>query len=199
MPQSYPVAAIAQLLKLSERRIQQLVKDGIIPRPVKGEYEPIGCIHGYIDYLKKLAAGNGELSLTDERTRLTKYQADLAEIQLKKERGELITSAIAIEAWGRVVSAVRQKLLALSTRLAPVVATTQSLPEIKERIDSATHEVLNELANPDFTEYRNSSLPISPGHAGASGNQKEPKAVRASPPPHRKPVGGQKKEAQPGK
>jgi len=152
MPQTYPISAISQLLKLTERRVQQLVKDGILPRPVKGEYDAIGCVHGYIGYLKKLAMGNGELSLTDERTRLTKYQADLAEIELKKAHGELLNTKEAMTQWSEVVMSCKQRLLGLPTRLAPIIATTQSIPEIKERIEHAIHEVLNEFTNPDLSQ-----------------------------------------------
>jgi hypothetical protein len=152
MPQTYPVSAIAQLLQISERRIQQLARDNILPRPIKGQYDAVQCVHGYIDYLKKLAMGNGELSLTDERTRLTKYQADLAEIELKKAHGELIQSKIAMAMWAEVITAVRQRLLGLPTRLAPIISTAQSMSEIKEKIDHGIHEVLNEFANPDFIQ-----------------------------------------------
>jgi phage terminase Nu1 subunit (DNA packaging protein) len=112
-------------------------------------YDPVACIHGYIDYLKRLATGTGEMSLTDERTRLTKLQADLAEIELKKAHGQMISTKRAMHFWGEVVSAVRQRLLGLPTRLAPVVAT-RSIPQAKERIEMAVHEVLAELSNPDL-------------------------------------------------
>src|SRR2546425_2389850 len=183
MPQQYPVSAIAALLKLSERRIYQLVKDGIIPRPVKGQYEPIGCVHGYTDYLKRLATGGGELTLTDERTKLTRYQAALAELQYRKESGELIRAKRATQIWGEGVTAVRQRLLGLSTRLAPSVATSESIPEIKELIDTAVHEVLNELGNPNLEDFARieSSLESAEGLPPTSEI-------------HSQPVGGRKKK-----
>ena len=149
MPQSYPTSAIATLLKLTERRVQQLVKDGILPRPVKGHNEPIACVHAYIDYLKKLITGGGELSLTDERTRLTKYQADLAQILLKEAQGEFVTAKKTTQVWGAIVANIRQKLLGLSSLLAPIFGGSHTTGEVKERIDSAIHEILNELTNPD--------------------------------------------------
>lgn len=187
MAQTYPIQAISQLLKLSERRVQQLVKDGILPRPAKGEYDAIACIHSYIDYLKKLAQGNGELSLTEERTRYTKYQADIAEITLRKERGQIIDTQIAMKVWGEVVTSVRQKLLGMPTRLAPLIATSQSIPEIKDRLDHAIEEVLNEFTNPDLT--------------GIAGNKSSSKGIEVIPTPaktNHKPVGGQRKKVKPG-
>jgi phage terminase Nu1 subunit (DNA packaging protein) len=187
-PQQYPVAAIAQLLKLGERRVQQLVKDGILPRPSKGVYDPIACVHGYIDYLKRLAAGSGELSLSEERTRLTKFQADLAELQLRKASGKLIESKRAAQVWGEIVTAIRQRLLGLASRLAPQVATSQSIPDIKERLDAAIGEVLNELCNPDLEQIARAESSIE-GVAGF------PAAAEV----HGEPVGRSKKAPEPGK
>ena len=188
MSQMYPVQAIAQLLKLTERRVQQLVKDGILPRPVQGNYDAIACVHGYIDYLRKLVAGSGELTLTDERTRLTKYQADLAERELKKSDGELIDTRRAMKIWAEVVMIVKQRLLGLSSRLAPLVATSQSLPEIKERIDSAIYEVLNEFSNPDLGR-------IGRAESGKGGIEIVQTATKID----RKPVGRRKPKAKSGK
>jgi len=187
MPQSYPVSAIAALLKLSERRVQQLVKEDVLPRPIKGVYEPIGCVHGYIEYLKRLIAGGGELSLTDERTRLTKFQADLAELQYKKANGELIDSKLASSVWGEIVAAIRQKLLGLPTRLAPILSTSQSIPEFRDVLEKAVYEVLNELTNPDLESLARVE--------SSSEN------LEGLPPPtsiERKRVGRQKKATKPG-
>ena len=185
-PQTYPVQAIARLLKLSERRVQQLVKDGILPRPVKGEYGAIDCVHAYIDYLKKLISGSGELSLTDERTRLTKYQADLAELDLRRAHGEVILTREAMRLWSDVVMAVRQRLLGLPTRMAPLLVNCPSIPEVKSRLDLAITEVLGELTNPDIKEFA-----ASQSRRGSS--QEDAKTLRASSPPDRKRMGRQKK------
>jgi len=183
MAQLYPVSAIAQLLKLTERRIQQLVKDGILPRPIQGNYDAIACTHAYIDYLRRLVAGSGELSLTDERTRLTKLQADLAQVELDKQNGDLIKTDIAMKLWGEVITATRQRLLGFPTRIAPIVAASQSIPEIKERLDSAICEILNEFTSPNLSE-----------HARTERHTESLEGLCAAPKAHNKSVGGQKKK-----
>ena len=52
MATTYSTTTIAKLLKLSERRVQQLTKDGIIPKVDRGKYELVPAVHGYIDYLR---------------------------------------------------------------------------------------------------------------------------------------------------
>ena len=185
MPQTYPVHAIANLLLLTERRVQQLVKDGILPRPRNGAYEPVPCVRAYIDYQRKLIIGTGELSLTDERTRLTKYQADLAEIDLQKARGSLLESKVAMQMWSDVVTTTRQKFLGLSTRLAPTVIDCKLVAEVKEKIDRAVYEILTELASPDFSAERT-------GEERTRGDKESLAPIPAPAPAHRKRVGRRK-------
>ena len=82
MPTSYPVSTISKLFGISERRVQQLAQDGIIPKPEKNQYELVGSVRSYINYLQQRAFGKG-VGTQDtfvERARLLKAQADMAEI-----------------------------------------------------------------------------------------------------------------------
>jgi phage terminase Nu1 subunit (DNA packaging protein) len=186
MPQSYPVSAIAQLLKVSDRRVQQLAKDGIIPRPVNGEYDAIPCVQGYVDYLRKIASGSGSLSLTDERTRLTRLQADIADITLRKARGEVIVTRAAMRLWGEIITSSRQRLLGLATRLAPELVNIANIPEIKDKIERAIYEILTDFSNPNLVE-----------HARAESDSIGFESLPTAPKAHRKRVGRSKKKTEP--
>lgn len=50
---TYPVATIADLLMVSERRVQQLAKEGVIPKAERGRYELVPTVQGYIRYLQE--------------------------------------------------------------------------------------------------------------------------------------------------
>ena len=54
---TYPVSTIAKLLMLTERRVQQLTADGVIPKPERGRYELIPAVQGYIKYLRARTLG----------------------------------------------------------------------------------------------------------------------------------------------
>lgn len=89
---TYPVGTIAKLLMLTERRVQQLTADGVIPKAERGRYELAPSVQGYIKYLQERSLGNSDKTPIDyhiEKSRLTKAQADLAELDLAKARGEL--------------------------------------------------------------------------------------------------------------
>ncbi len=53
----YSVGVIAKLLNVSERRVQQMVKEKTIPKAERGKYDLIGCVQGYVKYLQDLAFG----------------------------------------------------------------------------------------------------------------------------------------------
>src|SRR5512139_2328469 len=111
------VAEVSRLLDMTERRVQQLVSEGIIPRPTgKGDYAAGACVVAYIRYLRKQAQGQGGVSLTDERTRLAKEQADKLAIENKILRNEVVEIEIAAEVFGDAVEVLRNKILGLGDR-----------------------------------------------------------------------------------
>ena len=50
-----PIGVIARLLDLSERRVQQLSREGVIPKAERGQYDLIGSVRGYVRYLRDQA------------------------------------------------------------------------------------------------------------------------------------------------
>ncbi len=86
-----PVAQIAKIFGLTERRVQQLASDGIIPKADRGRYHFIEAVRGYIKFLQDRAFGKSE-NLADshtERTRLIGAKANLAELEHLERVGEL--------------------------------------------------------------------------------------------------------------
>ena len=87
-----PIGVIARLLDLSERRIQQLSREGVIPKAERGQYDLVAAVRGYVAYLRDLAvkAQAGAPDFGAERARLIKAKADLAEMEADGRRGELL-------------------------------------------------------------------------------------------------------------
>ena len=92
---TYPVATIAKLLLLSDRRVQQLTKEGVIPKAERGRYELAPAVQGYIRYLQErsLRTDSSPIDYHMEKARLTKAQADSAEVEAAKSRGEVCSVA----------------------------------------------------------------------------------------------------------
>ena len=97
----YPKETIANLLNVSERRIEQLVKQKIIPKAGRGVFDLGPTVTAYIRYLQGLCSGaikSGEPSELDRRlleakvlereskARQAKYRADMLEQEVIRKR-----------------------------------------------------------------------------------------------------------------
>lgn len=167
------LATLAKLFNLTERRIQQLARDGIIPKPEKGgRYDLIGCVQGYVKYLQDRASGRTEIEPQDtyvERARLLKAQADKTELEVKAMNGELIAADEVESLWSGLVASFRARLLALPVRCAHKVMSLKSYQEIESVLRAHVFEALSELSRYDPAEPEPESTPES-GSDPESGN-----------------------------
>jgi len=152
--QLFPIAVIAKVLELTERRVYQLAKEGIVPRATSGKYDLIACVQAYIRYLRA-AAGGGERLVSDDiaqdKARLVKAQAEAAEMVNAERRGELVSSTLVIRTWERVVTSARGKFLAYFDKVPHQIVACSNVNEIREVMRREGYEVLEELANADYS------------------------------------------------
>ena len=68
--QTVAIGALGRVINLSDRRIQQLVKEGVLERHEKGRYPFLSNVKAYVVYLQARADGGGTvLDLEDARKR----------------------------------------------------------------------------------------------------------------------------------
>jgi phage terminase Nu1 subunit (DNA packaging protein) len=127
---SQPLGVIAKLLDLSERRVQQLSREGVIPKATRGQYDLVGSVRGYVRYLRDQAAKAqaGAPDYASERARFIRARADLAEMEAEEKRGAVIAAEDVEAAWIAVLALLRTRLLALPDRLAPLVHAERARP-----------------------------------------------------------------------
>ncbi len=97
----YPKEVIANLLNVSERRLEQLAKKKIIPKAGRGVFDLGPTVQAYVRYLQGLCSGairSSEPSDLDKRlmearvlereskARQAKYRADLLERKLNEAK-----------------------------------------------------------------------------------------------------------------
>lgn len=147
-----PIGVIARLLDLSERRVQQLSREGVIPKAERGQYDLIGSVRGYVRYLRDqaLKAQAGAPDYAAERARFIRARADLAEMEAEEKRHSLIAAEQIEAAWIAVLALLRTRLLALPDRLAPQVFEQSTVGDTRNLIRAAIREVLDDLAQPDI-------------------------------------------------
>jgi len=143
-----PIGVIAKLLDLSERRVQQLGREGVIPKATRGQYDLIGSVRGYVRYLRDQAAKAqaGAPDYASERARFIRARADLAEMEAEERRGSVIAAEDVEEAWIAVLALLRTRMLALPDRLAPIVHQQTTVADTRSQIRAAIREVLDDLA-----------------------------------------------------
>jgi phage terminase Nu1 subunit (DNA packaging protein) len=147
-----PIGVIARLLDLSVRRVQQLSREGVIPKAERGQYDLIGSVRGYVGYLRDqaLKAQAGAPDYAAERARFIRARADLAEMEAEEKRRSLIAAEQIEAAWIAVLALLRTRLLALPDRLAPQVFEQSTVGDTRNLIRAAIREVLDDLAQPDI-------------------------------------------------
>jgi phage terminase Nu1 subunit (DNA packaging protein) len=171
-----PIGVIARLLDLSERRVQQLSREGVIPKAERGQYDLIGSVRGYVRYLRDqaLKAQAGAPDYAAERARFIRARADLAEMEVEEKRRSLIAAEQIEAAWIAVLALLRTRLLALPDRLAPQAFEQSTVGDTRNLIRAAIREVLDDLAQPDIEleadiDFGGVSDPEADGGQGTGG------------------------------
>ena len=132
----------AAFLNLPERSFFRLVEEGAIPKAGDGVY-----ILGEVSEAYWRSCFNTE-GLEAAQTRLTTAKAELAELELAEERGEVHRAAAVMRVWSENVTNAKTKLLGLSTKLAPELRG-KTLAEIQAKLKEGINEALHELSEYD--------------------------------------------------
>jgi phage terminase Nu1 subunit (DNA packaging protein) len=143
---------LAKHLGMTPQSVSELVKNGVFT--VKQGRSPIDldvCRIEYINHLRKHAghfkkAGNSG-DMVEESTRLKKFQADKAELEVNQLEAKLIPADLVQSAWGELVLNAKRKLLNMPTNLAHQVLAASNFNEAEHLIKNSVHEALEELSN----------------------------------------------------
>ncbi len=144
---TFPTKTIAKLLDLTEARVGQLWKDGVISKPKERGSYPASVIPQYIKWLRNKAFGS-DISAGDtnkERARLLKNQADEKEMIVAEMRAQLIPKGQVDHAWGEITAAMRAKMLGLPGKCAHAAVTAKDYKEANNILRKAVNEALTEL------------------------------------------------------
>ena len=146
------VGKVASALNLSEQRVQQLVKEGL-PREGRGQYDPVKCMLWYIRYLQQVIEKKSVPTLDgsfvgerEERVRLLRADADLREMELAKDRGQLVALPDVEHMLTDLVLTTKARIMAIAPRLAPELVGETSRVMIQAKIEKACKEALSYLA-----------------------------------------------------
>jgi len=132
---------LADVLDLSEQRVGILTKTGVLTRGSKG-YDLRAAIRAYLHFLRSQTG-----SLTQERTRLTKAQADLAKLNLQARTGELVSRDTVEKSIFANSRMIRDNFLNLPTRTDALVAAEPDRQKCFHILDNEVRQILTGLAD----------------------------------------------------
>lgn len=133
---------LAALLGVSGRTVRELAQKGIIAKD--GERFPVReCVRAYCSHLREKAAGRGgSASLTQERVRVAKEQADSLAMRNAITRGEMLPARDVEASWSTILRDVRSAMLALPSRVQQRLShlTAHDVSEIDHEVRAALQE-----------------------------------------------------------
>ena len=114
-----PRSELAFTLSLSETRVAELVKSGVLPQPKgRGKFDLVASTRAYLQYSRSHTKG----TLAEEKTRLTKAKADREELNLAVRSKELIEVATVEKVVFEKARQIRDALQSIPDRIAGIVS-----------------------------------------------------------------------------
>jgi phage terminase Nu1 subunit (DNA packaging protein) len=149
--QTLSVDQIATLLMLDPRRVQQLVKEGWIPRAKHGEYQFVPSLQGYIRSLRESVQRRGpqelEREAAEEDIGIKKARREKLELENAAQRGELLDRSEVEAAWLKTIAVIKNQLLNLPGKMAPRIADNPNVAAIEAELEAVIYDTLTQLAN----------------------------------------------------
>ena len=160
------VTKVASALNLDERRVQQLVKEGM-PRETRGQYDPVKCMLWYIRFLQSAlekkavpTLDGGFVGEREERVRLLRADADLREMELARERSLVISIDDYERTLADLILTTKARIMAIPPRLAPDLVGETSRVMVQAKLEKACKESLAYLAK--MENHKNAGPPEPP-------------------------------------
>tara|TARA_B100001093_G_scaffold243877_2_gene233596 strand:- start:2012 stop:2527 length:516 start_codon:yes stop_codon:yes gene_type:complete len=142
---------LAKHLGMTPQSVSELVKNGVFT--IKKGRSPVDidvCRIEYINHLRKNAnhfkKSGSKGDIVEESTRLKKFQADKAELEVNQLEGKLIPATLVKDTWGDFVSNAKAKLLNIPNNLAHQVLAVEDFNQAEDLIKKSIYEALEELS-----------------------------------------------------
>lgn len=145
--------ALGRILGLSVGRINQLIEEQIVERDPSSKTGAVLLVESLKNYYQSKSDrkdGKGKVNFWDERALLTRSQRKLAELKLKKARGEVYNAKDVEDAFAQLVITLRTNLLGLPNKFA-VQLEGKTRADISQILTEEIEYQLTELSNFDVS------------------------------------------------
>lgn len=148
-------AEVARHLGISQPAVTKLVQAGVFTQSGRGALDLDRCRVAYLSRLREEAAGRAaaadpdgeDFDLVAERARLAAAQADRIEMQNEETRGALVRVEHVTSVFGKHVSTMRTRLLALPSECAPLVAPLRDPAQINAILTDRLYDAMQSICD----------------------------------------------------
>ncbi len=132
---------LASWLGLGARHIRSLTTSGVLTQSAKG-YNLKASIRSYLTFVKSKTG-----TVTDERTRLLKAQADMQELKVRQRTGDLVEQEAVRRATFDMVRGARDTLQNIPSRISGVLAAEGDQARVFDLLTREIHQALEGLSS----------------------------------------------------
>lgn len=140
-------ADIARICGVTMRHIQNMAKEGTIPQVARDQFDLEQTLTAYIAHLRDSSSGDPDY--TAEKTRLTKAQADKAEIEAAKAAREVCSMDMVERNLANLFAEIRANLRNIPDRVVTGIVGQTDERKIKAILLREIDETLVSLAEAD--------------------------------------------------
>ena len=150
---------LTEYLGVSDRRVRQMVKEGIVVKTGRGKFDLKSSVSNYIKFIKSKEKNNNEsleklkvaqAAETLMHEKLKKRKTELAVLQMEKK----LHSAEDVESiWNTMIFSAKSRITAIPTKISPMLVGLEDVKEVQSLLRREINDVLNEIANYDVSKF----------------------------------------------
>jgi len=172
------VKELCEILRIPYQKYYQFSTEGILPKPDKGYVDCAEAVQKYIAHLKAKNTVDSTSSLTHERARLTKIQADRKALQFEKEKGKLVDVDEIMKVFLDVLGRINAKISSWPSKAAPLIVPVCKTPaEAQDVLDRLVEELKDEIRNWSTYNTSRSNNPSSHTERNSKASKTQRKRV----------------------
>lgn len=129
-----------------------MATEGVLTKTGRGQYDLVQSVRAYIDHIR-MQNMNVDDALKAAKLRQTEAAAEKLEIHNRRQLQELIPTVGVYRVWSQTCGVFRSAILRLGPTLGHRVAKLSDPILCEQELDDWSRELLNELSEPDLTDY----------------------------------------------
>lgn len=153
---------LGSIVGKSPQWIRQLTREGVLKQSGRGKYILGEAVQAYIEHASGGKEDDKGPRYIDEKTEHERIKKEKAALELAMMRGEMHHAEDVEAVMSDMLTAFRQKILSIPTRMAPQLAGIEEINVIKGHLTRAMHEALAELSDYNPNDFREAGKRADP-------------------------------------